>query len=91
MSTGKVTVQERLAFAVRPEDVEVFIGMSATFNCMGKGDPGPSSLRWQFNGGDPLDGVSFVIFLVKSLNFDYKLSRYRYCYNEYKSYLSIMT
>ncbi|XP_063677370.1 hemicentin-1-like [Bolinopsis microptera] len=53
ISTGMIRVQERLTFVIRPKDVEAFLGTAATFNCQGKGDPKPTSLRWEFNGGTP--------------------------------------
>ena len=56
-----IRVQERLSFVIRPVDVDVFLGAAATFNCQGKGDPGPTSLRWEFNGGTPPDTVSEII------------------------------
>ena len=61
VSTGMIRVQERLSFVIRPVDVDVFLGAAATFNCQGKGDPGPTSLRWEFNGGTPPDTVSEII------------------------------
>ena len=58
ISTGMIRVQERLTFVIRPKDVEAFLGTAATFNCQGKGDPKPTSLRWEFNGGTPPSTVS---------------------------------
>ena len=58
ISTGEVEVQEGLVFVIIPQDVEVSVGSTATFNCMVKGIPGPTSLLWEFNGDTPPISVS---------------------------------
>ena len=58
ISTGEVEVQEGLVFVIIPQDVEVSVGSAATFNCMAKGIPGPTSILWEFNGDSPPITVS---------------------------------
>ena len=59
ISTGEVEVQEGLVFVIIPQDVEVSVGSAATFNCMAKGIPGPTSILWEFNGDSPPITVSY--------------------------------
>ncbi|KAL5264270.1 hypothetical protein ACHWQZ_G005388 [Mnemiopsis leidyi] len=69
VSTGMIRVQERLSFVIRPADVDVYLGAAATFNCQGKGDPGPTSLRWEFNGATPPVSHKFSNRLVNQATY----------------------
>ena len=68
ISTGEVEVQEGLVFVIIPQDVEVSLGSAATFNCMAKGIPGPTSIRWEFNGDSPTKTVSYYSHFYSAHN-----------------------
>ena len=68
ISSGEVDVQEGLVFVIIPQDVEVSVGSTATFNCMAKGIPGPTSLLWEFNGDCPPIAVSYYSHFYSAHN-----------------------